>query len=80
MRKETVSGEASCWRQKYWAEWGRPFEGPGAQDDRGGPAYIPWLEAKLDDASLEKKIVFLWLPLIGWLIFAGVVAAIMIFT
>jgi hypothetical protein len=51
MREENVTeGIASYWRQKYWAEWGRPPEGPGPHDDRGGPAYIPWLEAKLDES------------------------------
>lgn len=46
---------ASRWRQRYWDECGKPPEGPPPHDDRGGPAYIPWLEAKLDNLGAENE-------------------------
>jgi len=69
MGEET--GMVSYWRRMYWAEWGRPPEGPGPHDDRGGPAYIPWLETKLDwERRLTRNnlLIFVWGILMGlWL-------------
>ncbi len=46
-----TGGGPSRLRQQYWQEWGRPSEGPGPHEDRGGPAYIPWLEQRVEDAE-----------------------------
>lgn len=42
---EKVDTGASELRERYWEKFGKPPDGPGPHPERGGPAYIPWLEA-----------------------------------
>ena len=52
---ERTHFEVSELRKRYWQECGKPPEGEGPHPDRGGPAYIPWLEALA--AQLEAELL-----------------------
>lgn len=55
---EQTNRGASDLRKRYWQEHGRPPDGEGPHPDRGGPAYIPWLEALVNKLEEELKQVY----------------------
>ena len=52
---ERTHFEVSELRKRYWQECGKPPEGEGPHPDRGGPAYIPWLEALVAQLEADNK-------------------------
>jgi hypothetical protein len=57
MMTEQTNQGASKLRERYWEKFGKPPDGPGPHPDRGGPAYIPWLELLVTQLEAEIGVL-----------------------